>query len=115
MSTIEENGLSSFTKAAESAISSIPRGKVATYGQIAAAAGAPRAARQVARLLHARSGAAKLPWHRVLAKGPRQDTGRIALRDEGFFEQALRLKAEGVAVTRDGIVDLTVFGWEIRT
>jgi len=66
----------------------IPRGKVATYGGVARAAGFPGAARQVVwalRQSHA------LPWHRVLAAG-----GRIALPGEAGFEQRLRLEAEGV-------------------
>jgi methylated-DNA-protein-cysteine methyltransferase related protein len=66
----------------------IPRGKVATYGAVAKAAGYPGAARQVVwalRQSHA------LPWQRVLAAG-----GRIALPGEAGFEQRLRLEAEGV-------------------
>lgn len=66
----------------------IPRGKVSTYGAIAAASGFPRAARQVARAL---SNGFGLPWHRVVAAG-----GRIALRGEAGMEQRFRLEAEGV-------------------
>jgi methylated-DNA-protein-cysteine methyltransferase-like protein len=70
------------------AILKIPRGKVATYGGVARAAGYPGAARQVVWALRQSHG---LPWHRVLAAG-----GRIALPGEGGFEQRLRLEAEGV-------------------
>src|SRR5512146_2986144 len=66
----------------------VPRGKVATYGDIAYAAGYPGAARQVAWALHASSG---LPWHRVVGAG-----GRILLGGEAGFEQRMRLQAEGV-------------------
>jgi methylated-DNA-protein-cysteine methyltransferase-like protein len=66
----------------------IPRGKVATYGTVAKAAGYPGAARQVVWALRQSHG---LPWHRVLAAG-----GRIALPGESGFEQRLRLEAEGV-------------------
>ena len=66
----------------------IPRGKVATYGEVARAAGFPGAARQVVWALRQSRG---LPWHRVLAAG-----GRIALPGEAGFEQRLRLEAEGV-------------------
>ncbi len=66
----------------------IPRGKVATYGAVARAAGFPGAARQVVWALRQSHG---LPWHRVLAAG-----GRIALPGEAGFEQRLRLEAEGV-------------------
>ena len=67
----------------------IPRGKVATYGQIAYEAGFPGAARQVSWALHGSSG---VPWHRVLGSG-----GHILLRGEAGFEQRMRLRAEGVA------------------
>ena len=71
------------------AVLKIPRGKVATYGAVARAAGFPGAARQVVWALRASSG---LPWHRVLAAG-----GRIALPGEAGFEQRMRLESEGVA------------------
>jgi methylated-DNA-protein-cysteine methyltransferase-like protein len=71
-----------------SAILKIPRGKVATYGAVARAAGFPGAARQVVWALRQSRG---LPWHRVLAAG-----GRIALPGEAGFEQRFRLEAEGV-------------------
>lgn len=70
------------------AILKIPRGKVASYGEVARAAGFPGAARQVVWALRQSHG---LPWHRVLAAG-----GRIALPGEAGFEQRLRLEAEGV-------------------
>jgi len=69
----------------------IPRGRVATYGQVAAAAGYPGAARQVAWALH-NSGGAVVPWHRVVGAG-----GRILLQGNAGLEQRLRLESEGVA------------------
>jgi methylated-DNA-protein-cysteine methyltransferase related protein len=66
----------------------IPKGKVATYGQVAAAAGFPGAARQVVRALHSFHG---LPWHRVLGAG-----GAIRVPGEDGLEQRLRLEMEGV-------------------
>lgn len=66
----------------------IPRGRVATYGEVARAAGFPGAARQVAWALHTSKG---LPWQRVVGAG-----GRILLRGEAALEQRLRLEAEGV-------------------
>ncbi len=66
----------------------IPRGKVASYGSVARAAGYPGAARQVVWALRQSHG---LPWHRVLAAG-----GRIALPGELGFEQRMRLEQEGV-------------------
>jgi methylated-DNA-protein-cysteine methyltransferase-like protein len=67
----------------------VPRGKVATYGDIAYAAGYPGAARQVAWALHAES--AGLPWHRIVGAG-----GTILLTGEHGFEQRMHLQAEGV-------------------
>jgi methylated-DNA-protein-cysteine methyltransferase related protein len=67
----------------------IPRGKVATYGDVARAAGFPGRARQVVWALRAARG---LPWHRVLGAG-----GKINLPGESGMEQRLRLETEGVA------------------
>lgn len=66
----------------------IPKGKVATYGDVAYAAGFPGAARQVVWALHSSSG---LPWQRVVGSG-----GKILLTGEHGFEQRMRLEAEGV-------------------
>jgi methylated-DNA-protein-cysteine methyltransferase-like protein len=70
-------------------ILSIPRGRVASYGQVAAAAGYPLYHRQVARLL--RNCGDGLPWHRVLGSG-----GYIKTRQDLGVEQRLRLEMEGV-------------------
>ncbi|MGH9534313.1 MAG: MGMT family protein [Terriglobales bacterium] len=80
----------------------IPPGRVAAYGQIAAWAGRPGAARQVAWALRASRG---LPWHRVIAAG-----GRIALPGEAGWEQRLRLQHEGVRF-RGRRVDLAAHQW----
>jgi alkylated DNA nucleotide flippase Atl1 len=72
----------------EAAIRRIPKGKVSTYGAVARAAGLPRGARLVARVLHRGFG---LPWQRVLGAG-----GEIKLRGDSAIEQRLRLDAEGV-------------------
>jgi methylated-DNA-protein-cysteine methyltransferase-like protein len=66
----------------------IPRGKVATYGQVAKAAGFPGAARQVVWALR---GARGIPWHRVIGAG-----GKILLPGEAGMEQRIRLENEGV-------------------
>jgi methylated-DNA-protein-cysteine methyltransferase related protein len=69
----------------------IPRGKVATYGDVAYAAGFPGSARQVVWALRSANG---LPWHRVVGSG-----GKILLPGEAGFEQRMRLQAEGVRFT----------------
>src|ERR1700747_2286230 len=71
-------------------ILSIPRGKVATYGQVAAAAGYPLYHRAVARLLRT-DPQDRLPWQRVVGAG-----GEIKLPLEAGAEQRLRLRMEGV-------------------
>jgi len=70
-------------------IRKIPKGKVATYGDVAKAAGFPGAARQVVWALHTSRG---LPWHRVVGAG-----GKISLPGENGLEQRLRLQTEGVS------------------
>jgi len=71
-------------------IRSIPKGKVSTYGQVAAAAGYPLYHRAVARLLRT-DPPDLLPWHRVLGAG-----GQIKLPSSAGAEQRLRLQMEGV-------------------
>lgn len=83
-------------------IANVPRGRVITYGQVAATAGFPGAARLTVRALQ---GAEDLPWHRVVAAG-----GRIALPGAEGREQRLRLAVEGVTF-RGGRVRMDLHGW----
>jgi len=71
-------------------IRKIPKGKVATYGDVAYAAGFPGMARQVAWALH--TGVPGVPWQRVVGAG-----GKVLLGGEHGFEQRMRLQSEGVA------------------
>ena len=77
-------------------IRSIPRGKVASYSEVAAAAGYPRHHRAVARLLKTIPG--EFPWQRVLGAG-----GEIKLPGRAAAEQRLRLKMEGVTFIGDRV------------
>ncbi|MGX8177048.1 MULTISPECIES: MGMT family protein [Exiguobacterium] len=88
-----------FTLKVVQIIRSIPPGRVMTYGQVARLAGNPRAARQVARILHSLSRTEQLPWHRVL-----NAKGEISLEGE---EQQLALEAEGVVFDRAGKLSLS--------
>jgi methylated-DNA-protein-cysteine methyltransferase related protein len=91
-----------FTERVITIIKNIPEGRVMTYGQIASAAGSPRAARQVVRILHSMSRKHHLPWHRVV-----NAKGQIALQDdESYQEQLFSLEGEGVAVGLKGSIDL---------
>lgn len=87
----------------ERTIRAIPRGKVSTYGGIARAAGLPRGARMVARVLRRSYG---LPWQRVLGAG-----GEIKLRGDSAIEQRLRLESEGVRF-RGRKVDMKACEWK---
>jgi methylated-DNA-protein-cysteine methyltransferase related protein len=88
-------------------VAAIPRGRVASYGEIAQRAGLPRRARLVGRVLGDAGPAANLPWHRVL-----RSDGRIAFPPgtKAFREQRHRLLEEGIIV-RNGRIDLRRFGW----
>jgi len=96
-----------FTINVKNRILQIPAGKVATYGQIATLSGNPRAARQVARILHACSRKDGLPWHRVV-----NQHGRISLRQsQGYEVQLALLEREGVVFSENSRIDLTQFLW----
>lgn len=88
-------------------IKKIPRGKVATYGQIATMAGNPRAARQVAWVLNNASEKEKLPWHRVINRA-----GKISLPPgQGYELQKQLLKDEGVRFDLTDKIDLDRCQW----
>jgi len=98
---------SGFFERVREIVRTIPRGRVATYGQVAALLGVPRGARAVGWALRALDAEAhvRVPWHRVVGAG-----GRISLggRPAGV-EQLARLRREGVRL-RDGRVDLARHG-----
>ena len=88
-------------------IDSIPRGRVASYGQIAREAGLPRHARHVGYALRALPKGSKLPWYRVL-----NARGEVAERPgTSYTDQKRRLRAEGIRLDRRGRVDLKEYGW----
>ena len=88
------------------AIAAIPRGRVASYGAIAARAGLPGRARLVGHLLGEVPDGMQLPWFRVL-----RASGQIALPagSRGFRDQCRLLRAEGIEV-KTGRVPLSRFG-----
>ncbi|MBV8760914.1 MAG: MGMT family protein [Deltaproteobacteria bacterium] len=92
-------------------IRKIPRGHVATYGQVAELAGFPGGARIAAAALKTSTPEHRLPWQRVIGKaGGRR--GRIAIHDPvGAAVQRQLLEDEGVAVGDRGLVALDVYGW----
>lgn len=74
-----------------SVVARIPRGQVATYGDLARLAGIPGRARQAGRAMRSCPPELALPWHRVVAAG-----GRIALPGERGRQQRRRLERENV-------------------
>jgi len=96
----------------------VPRGRVVTYGQVAAEAGLPRAARQVGYAMAALPDDSDVPWHRVVnargeisrrsrARGPRRAAATVA----EAIQRSL-LEAEGVAFDARGRIDLERYRWE---
>ena len=92
-------------------VKKIPRGKVATYGQIALLAGMPRAARQVGLALRIAPGSIKIPWHRVI-----NAQGQISMRQHDWqsggddYQRAL-LENEGIEFNAAGKINLKKFRW----
>lgn len=112
VSRADGGGPAALSRDIVSTVRRIPFGRVATYGQVAAIAGRPGAARAVGRTLRELPEGSRVPWHRVLAA-----PGRIApaLRHgPSGAEQARRLRAEGVVVDAAGRVDLARHGWRPR-
>ena len=89
-------------------VKKIPRGKVATYGQIAMLAGNPRWARAVGYALHANPDPDSIPCYRVLNR-----FGGLApaFAFGGAEKQAELLRADGIEVREDGTVDLEKNLW----
>ncbi|HKO14878.1 MAG TPA: methylated-DNA--[protein]-cysteine S-methyltransferase [Gemmatimonadaceae bacterium] len=91
------------------AVRRIPRGRVCTYGEIAALAGMPRQPRVVGYALYALPAGSTVPWHRVInARGMVSLRGAIRGSD---LPQRLRLEREGVAFDARGKISLARFGW----
>ena len=94
-------------------VARIPRGRVETYGGVAARAGFDGQARLAGYALHALPEGSPLPWHRVLAADGRLSIMRL---DPGAgLTQRLRLEREGVRFDARGRVDLDRFGWGRRS
>jgi methylated-DNA-protein-cysteine methyltransferase-like protein len=98
-------------RAIHAVIRKIPRGRVATYGQVAELAGIPGGARIAAAALKTSKPTDRIPWQRVIGKKGKL-TGRIAIHDPvGAAVQRELLEGEGVAIGDTGVVKLDVYGW----
>lgn len=93
-------------------VSRIPRGRVATYGQVAQIAGLPGCARQVGYALHALHEDSDVPWQRVV-----NAHGRVSRRSEAETEviQRTLLEAEGIAFDERDRLDLEGKRWRPRS
>jgi len=95
-------------------VARIPRGTLATYGQIALMAGFPRRPRQVGMVLKGLPEGTSLPWHRVVnASGYVPSRGRWW----GAQVQIARLREEGIEVDDLGNLELARYRWDgkVRT
>lgn len=107
--------MSNFYEQVYAVIRRIPRGKVSSYGRIAAMLGRPQAARAVGYALNGLSGKRddpayqNIPWQRVV-----NSQGRISIgsRDVTANRQAILLREEGVVVDDNLKIDLDVYLWE---
>ena len=92
-------------------VAQVPRGKVVTYGQVAALLGAPRAARAVGTALRylPRELSQQVPWQRVI-----NSSGGISIRGDVIRveEQRWLLESEGVTFDRSGKVPLKKYLWQ---
>lgn len=112
MSTIVRNNplpMTPFTKKVMKLIKQIPKGKVATYGQIAALAGKPHGARGVGWILNSSSKAHRLPWQRVI-----NSQGKISFpkQTSEYSLQKQLLSKEKVYVGENGAISLAEYGWK---
>mgnify|MGYP002623753638 CR=1 FL=1 len=102
-------GQTEFTKEVIKIVKKIPRGRVASYGQIAKMVGNPQASRGVVWILHSCSDAYRLPWHRVL-----NSKGMISFPEmtESYIKQRALLEQEEIKFDSSGRVNLDVFRWK---
>ena len=90
-------------------VSRIPRGRVATYGQIARLAGLRGQARLVGYAMHALPADSRVPWQRVV-----NAQGAISLPGKSAIRQRELLESEGVRFDARGRIDLDRFLWQPR-
>lgn len=101
--------MTEFTKKVISTVKKIPKGKVATYGQIARLAGKPQGVRGVVWILSSSSGTNDLPWFRVI-----NGKGKISFPEmtEHWIRQKGMLEREGVKFDEGGVVNLSKYQWK---
>jgi methylated-DNA-protein-cysteine methyltransferase related protein len=98
-----------FTQRVYAMVARVPRGRIVSYGGVAALLGHPRAARGVGRALHALPDGSAVPWWRVVNRN-----GEISIRGFPHADRLQRtlLEAEGVRFDGRGRADWRRFGWD---
>ena len=101
--------MADFTSEVYRVVKKCPRGKVVSYGGVAAMLGQPRAARAVGRALNALPDGSTVPWWRVI-----NSRGEVSIRgvDHGVVLQRTLLEREGVTFQRNGRVSWKQYGWQ---
>lgn len=101
--------MNDFTKKVLSLIKSIPKGKVASYGQIAKLAGKPQGSRGVGWILNSCTECYNLPWQRVI-----NSQGRISFNKKTaeYRKQKSLLLKEKVKFNENDSIDLEKYGWK---
>ena len=94
-----------------SIVRKIPRGRVASYGQVARIAGLPGHARQVGYAMSALPYGSSVPWHRVINAQGRVSRRRVPGPE---LTQRMLLEQEGVRFGASGRIDLYLYGWALR-
>jgi methylated-DNA-protein-cysteine methyltransferase related protein len=102
------NELMNFKDKVIQIVQKIPEGRVTTYGTISNLAGLPRGARLVGGILHFNSEEYKLPWYRVINRHGFISTLCV---DHPKQEQKALLESEGIVVSEDFMIDLSIYGW----
>lgn len=97
---------SDFAARVRSLVRRIPHGRVATYGDVAAAAGRPRAHRAVGNIMRATSDSS-VPCHRVISAG-----GKLGGYGRDLFAKRALLLAEGVIVSSGRVRDFAQRRWK---
>ena len=98
-----------FRDAVLKVVARIPKGRLASYGQVAMMAGYPRAARQVGWVLHGLPSGSNMPWQRVV-----NTNGYVPSKGREFdaMQQIALLRGEGIEVGDDGAMDLESYRWD---
>jgi methylated-DNA-protein-cysteine methyltransferase related protein len=105
--------MSKFKEQVVKLVSRVPYGKVVSYGQVAAALGSPRAARQVGWTLRSLDGDDKVPWWRVV-----NNEGRISIKGNMYStpeRQKQLLEAEGIVIDKNFSFDIEKYRFEFKS